>query len=424
MMTSKANSIFTLELHRKQKEVFLDPKRFKLLISGRRFGKSRLLLTSAIAAALSFSQPIDPASPPVCLIVMPTLKACRSIHWEPLLKLLEGETFVESISRSDFRIKIKGDNKPDILIRGADNNGDSLRGLKIAWVGIDEVQDFSLKAWENVIYPALADTPNSKALLIGTPKGKTHWLYNFHLKAKSNKDWSFYHFVTKDNPFIPRSYLRQAKITLPPKSYRQEFQASFEDFDGQIFDQFNSSHKVNKIPDKLSYYLGCDWGDINPAIAVIGLTPDYSQFYIVDSWYNKSGQAITQDEFLDKVANFCNQYKIYKCYFPDDRPSSIKAARNLGKNRDIQGMQRAVQVDRNKIKVMEGAEIINSLFYQNNLYIKSTLTEVISQFENYHRATNSEGQILNKPADNQEDHIYDGARYCITTLHQYIQSNK
>ncbi|WP_427162619.1 hypothetical protein ACQFX9_14350 [Aliinostoc sp. HNIBRCY26] len=416
-------NVFNLSLHKKQKQVFLDPKRFKLLISGRRFGKSRLLLTSVLVAALSFNQPIDPASPPVCLIVMPTLKACRAIHWEPLLNLLEGQPFVESISRTDFRVKLKG-GKPDILLRGADNQGDSLRGLKIAYVGVDEVQDFPLKAWQDVLYPALADTPNSKALLIGTPKGKTHWLYNFHLEAKLNKDWSYYHFVTKDNPFVPRSFLRKAELTLPPKSYRQEMEASFEDFDGQIFDQLSNKHFTTSILSEVTYYIGVDWGDTNPAIAVIGLTKDYSKFYIIDSWYNSTGQPVVQDEVLNKVANFCTKYNVRRCYLPDDRPASIKAARNLGKQRNIEGLLRTKQVNRNATKVMEGCEIINSLFYQDRLFIKDSLSEVKSQFQDYHRATNGSGNIVNKPAENQTDHLVDAARYALVNLHHAIEAKK
>nr|WP_322714546.1 hypothetical protein [Nostoc sp. ChiSLP03a]MDZ8215800.1 hypothetical protein [Nostoc sp. ChiSLP03a] len=414
---------FSLNLHEKQLEVFKDKARFKLLISGRRFGKSRLLLTSAIFAALSFDQPIDPASPPVCLIVMPTLKSCRSIHWEPLLNLLAGQPFVASISKSDFRIKLKG-SKPDILIRGADNDGDSLRGLKLAWVGVDEFQDFSFQAWEKVLYPALADTPNSKALLIGTPKGRSHFLHKFHLQVKANPEWSYFHFVTRDNPFVPRSFLRQAKTQMPMKTYRQEFQASFEDFDGQLFDQLSEKHLIKDIPSDLSYYLGSDWGDTHPAIAVVGVSKDLSKFYLVDAWTNKTEAPIVQDEFINKMASFCTKYNVYKAFLPDDRPASVIAARLLGKEKDIAGLKRAVQVSRGNLGVMPSIKIINNLFFQENLFIKSSLTEVVSQFQDYHRAVDSQGLLLNHPADHQADHIIDSFRYACVSIYNTIQSKK
>ncbi len=415
---------FNINLHANQKKIFTDPARFKLLVCGRRFGKSHELRTEIIYAATSFNQPYDPNFPPIVALIMPTLKQAKAVHWKALKSILKDAPFVESINNTDYRITLKG-NKPDIILRGAnDDGGDGLRGLKFFFCACDEFQDFKVGIWDDVILPALGDTEGSKATICATPKGKAHPLYHFYQKIKDLKDWAYFHFLTKDNPFFPKAQLRQAKKQMPDKSYRQEFQASFEDFDGQIFDQFNINHKVNKIPDDLSYYLGCDWGDVNPAISVIGLSKDHTQFYIVDSWYNSTGQPITQDEFLDKVAKFCNQYKVYRCYLPDDRPSSILAARNLGKEKNIPGLQRAVKVVRNEIKIMEGCEIINSLLYQNNLFIKQSLSEVILQFENYHRATNSENQILNKPADHQEDHLVDASRYVLATLHQLIQSKK
>lgn len=409
------------KLHRAQLTVFSDNHRFKLLVAGRRFGKSLALLTTAITKVVQFDQYINPMSPPVCMIVMPTLKAARAIHWEPLLKILENSPFIKSISRTDFRIKFYG-NKPDLLVRGADNHGDSLRGLKLYWVGIDEVQDLSPKAWSEVLYPALADTPGSSALLIGTPKGKTHWLYNLSLEAQTSTDWGFFHYVTKDNPTIPISYLREAKRTLPPKVYNQEFRASFEDFDGQILDQFTREHIVSSAPDNLNYYIGADWGDINCALSVIGVDSNFNNFYVVDSWYKGTGQPITQDEFLTQLAAYSKKYNAYRVYLPDDRPAAIVAARLLGKREGIKGLERSVQVDRNSIGIMQGCDIINSLLFQNRLTVLNRNKQLIDQWQNYHRATNSAGELINKPASNQVDHLVDAPRYCISTLYNKIQN--
>lgn len=403
-----------LTLHNKQEEVFFCEKRFKLLIAGRRFGKSLLLLSSALYAALSYEGVINPISPPVVLIVMPTLKSCKAIHWEPLLRILEKAPFIKSINKTDYRIKLKG-NKPDIILRGADNNGDRLRGLKIYYAAVDEVQDFPYKAWTEVIYPALSDTENSKALLIGTPKGKRHWIYDLSIKAKEDPSWGFFHYYTKDNPYIPREFLRQAKQSLPAKVYNQEFRASFEDFDGQIFTEIKEKHIVKEVPNNLSYYIGIDWGDTNPAFSVIGLDNKTNNFYIVDSWYNNSQTPITQEELFDKLKEYCQRYKVYRCYMPDDRPASIIAARKYGLIKEIDGLKRAVKVSRNSIKVMEGCDIINSLFYQDKLYIKRNNEQLIEEYKNYHRAIDKDGNLINKPSDNKS-HILDSSRYCITTI--------
>jgi hypothetical protein len=355
---------------------------------------------------------------------MPTLKQARQVHWKALKGLLTNAPFVESINNSDLRITLKG-NKPDILLRGTnEDQGDGLRGLKIYFAACDEFQDVKPDIWDNVIFPALGDTLGSKALLCATPKGRSHPLYKFYQKIIKLPNWDYFHFTTKDNPFFPRKQLREAKSQMPPKSYRQEYQASFEDFDGQLFDQLTDSHFVSDIPTDLSYYLGADWGDTNPSFVIVGLSKDYSKFYIVDSWHNQSKQPITQDEFLDKVAAACTKYKVYRSYLPDDRPAAIKSARILGNKQDIAGLKRAIQVSRSQLGVMPSVEILNNLFYQNNLFISSHLTEVKSQFQDYHRATDKDGNLLNRPADSQEDHLVDAARYVIASIYSTLQKKK
>ncbi|OBQ17631.1 hypothetical protein [Anabaena sp. AL93] len=377
MKTSK-NSTFNINLHVNQKKIFLCDKPYKLLVCGRRFGKSHELRTEALVAALSFNQPYDPNFPPTVVIAMPTLKQARQVHWKALKGMLKNAPFVQSINNSELRISFKG-NKPDVILRGTnEDDGDGLRGLKIYFAAVDEFQDIKVGIWDNTIFPALSDTPGSKALLCATPKGRSHPLYKFYQKIKDLKEWAYFNFYTKDNPHFPKSQLRIAKSQMPPKSYRQEFQASWEDFDGQLFDQLNDSHfisNIRNIPSDLSFYIGCDWGDTNPAFIV-----------------------------------------------PDDRPAAIKSARILGNKQDISGLKRAVQVSRSQLGVMSSIEIINNLFYQNNLFINSSLTEVKSQFQDYHRASDKDGNLLNKPADCQSDHLIDAARYVIALLYVSIQN--
>lgn len=413
---------FKLDLHKGQRAIYYHPARNKLLVCGRRFGKSHVQRVKAILTCLNHKGYKDPSFPAVSVLAMPTLKQCRQVHWASLKGLLHNNPFVKSINSSDFRISFDG-NRPDLLLRGAnDDGGDGLRGLKMVFFGGDEFQDFKPGIFDNAIAPALADTDGSETMLCATPKGRMHPLHTFYQRILSLPDWQYFHFTTKDNPHFPRSQLRIAKDSMPPKSYNQEFRASFEDFEGQLFDQLNERHYVQDIPPNCTFYLGADWGDIHPALSVIALSPD-RKFFIADEWYNSSGQPVVQDDFLQRAADFCIKYNIYRSYLPDDRPAAIIAARNFGKQKQIPGLQRAVQVDRNSPGIMGGVEIINSLFYQKRLFIKSSCRNTKAQFENYHRATDAAGSVLNKPAANQVDHIVDSARYCISRLHLTLEKN-
>lgn len=408
--------MMNLTLHDGQLKIFNNKSRFKLVVAGRRFGKSRYLLTEAITKALSFNQEIDPASPPVVLLGMPTLKQARQVHWQSILNLLEKAPFVEDISKSDYRVVFKG-SRPHLLLRGTDSDADGLRGLKIYWAGLDEFQDFSLASWEQVIFPALSDTPNSSASIICTPKGKSHWLHRFHLNAKDDRDWSYFHFVTRNNPFVPRWFLRKAEDSLPPRVFRQEFEASFEDFQGQIFDCIDSHHIVSEIPSNFDHvFLGCDWGDVNPSLVVVGYKA--GSFYLIDSWTNPHpGNAVPQADLITKAIEFCDRYKIRRAYLPDDRPASIYELRKVGKQQRIEGLMRAVAVNRNKPGVVEGCTIVNSLFHQDRLFIKASQTQLEDALRSYAREIDSSGNVIDKPAKNQEcSHLVDACRYVLATI--------
>ncbi|HEY9699082.1 MAG TPA: terminase family protein [Trichocoleus sp.] len=410
-------SKLALNLHRSQAQVFQDAAQFKLLVASRRWGKSRLLLTSIIHAALSFNQAIDPASPPVILLAAPTLKQVKAVHWKPLLNLLEGKPFIKSINKSDYRIDFKG-NKPSILLRGTnDGDGDGLRGLKLYFAGLDEIQDIKEIAWEEAIFPALADTPGSRALLIGTPKGLNHWLYsNLYQKAIATAGWGYHHYTALDNPFLPRSFINRARRDLPERVFKQEFLAEFTTFEGQLLDCLEDHHLLDILPAEFdSVLIGVDHGDQNPCLTVIGLKQGV--YYILDCWTNPHpGQPVTPDQVVEQAAQLCQKYNVHRCYLPDDRPAAALTFRRHGDRHNIGGLKRSVTVTRNKPGVMEGVGILNSLFHQDRLYINKRLQPLINDFKSYHRATDSEGNFLDKPAEGQADHTVDATRYALSTL--------
>ena len=118
----------------------------------------------------------------------------------------------------------------------------------------------------------------------------------------------------------------------------------------------------------------------------------------------------------DKAAEFERQYNIYRCYLPDDRPASILSFRRYGKQHNLKGMQRSIQVKRNSPGVMERALIMNSLFYQDRLFFGPKCHDMYNDFESYHRAKDRSGNLLSEPAKNQNDHGFDSSAYCICQL--------
>ncbi|MEA5447600.1 hypothetical protein VB780_03400 [Leptolyngbya sp. CCNP1308] len=331
------------------------------------------------------------------------------------MNALENCPLVKNINRSDYRISFYG-SRPDLILRGCDNQGDRLRGLNLYASLMDEFQDVGPTVWDEIVFPALARNRDWRALLIGTPKGRTSYFYKIHEQALREPDWSYFHFHTSHNPFFPKTHLERARRELPPKVFRQEFEASWEDFEGALFSAIERHHIATEVPDSFrSVYLGVDWGDINPAMVVVGLTHG-GCYYLLDFWKNDSGLPITEPMLLEQAAKFAKEYNIYRPFLPDDRPGSILSFRRYGKLHSVPALQRSVEVKRSKPSPMERVAIGDSLFYQNRLYFTPKTAALFDEFSSYHREKDSDGNLLNKPAKGQQDHCLDAAMHVIGTL--------
>jgi hypothetical protein len=406
-----------LNLHKNQRKVFLDNSKYRLLVASRRFGKSRLLLTEIIRFALSYQGTIDPLNPPVVLLACPTLKQARRIHWLPLLNLLENQPFVKAVNKTDLRIDFHG-NKPSILLTGVnDSNGDGIRGLKIAFAGIDEVQDIKQASWEEAISPALADTPGSRALLIGTPKGIAHWLYtDLRRISITDPDWGYHHYSVVHNPLFPKKELLIARRTLSDRAFKQEFMADFLLFEGMFFDHYSAANSIDILPSHYqATYISIDPGASNPAITVIGLLD--GRFYVIDSWENPSPtDSVPIEDLVSQVSKFAKQYCAYKVFCPDDRPDLVVSLKRHGIQQNIAGMKLTTQVKRSTPGVIPRIEIANSLFKTGRLLIHSRQTKLISTIQSYRRAKNTAGLYIDKVEEGQDDHLIDSMLYCIGRL--------
>lgn len=379
-----------------------------MLCCGRRFGKSQLGKVEVIKRAFEYDGPYDTISPPVVLVGMPNLPMAKRVFFRPLVALLERHPLVAGVNRSECIIHLKGD-RPDILFLGLNAGyGDRVRGLRIwGFVG-DEIQAVSRGILDEVIMPAMADTPGSWALLTGTPKGKQNHLYDLTQRSLTQPDWDYFHYHTSDNPFVARDEIARARSVLDPRTYRQEYEASFEDFTGKIFSELGDRHIVDVIPDSFDrVYLGVDWGDVNPALVVIGLKGD--RYFVVDEWINRTGQPVTQDVVDREALRLCTHWGLHRGYADPSRPSSILHMRRLepaGLKRMIKGFNR----------IDEGLAAINSLFFQDRLFIWSKLRHFRECAESYHRATDEDGTVLNTIEDGQDDHVLDAARYVLSTI--------
>lgn len=250
-----------LQLHPGQADVFNYHSRFKVVVAGRRWGKTQLSKTAIIAEAKRGGKLI--------WYVAPTYRMAKQIMWLELMDALPKRWIRKSNETSMTITLING---TIIELKGADNP-DTLRGVGLDFLVLDEFQDMREEVWTKVLRPTLATT-GGRALFIGTPKSYNHlyelWTLGQKKELRDRKIWSSWQFRTIESPFIPEEEIEQAKEDMDDKSFRQEFEASFETMSGRVYHQFDRNLHTGDYDfnPALPIWIGQDF-NIDPMSTVI-----------------------------------------------------------------------------------------------------------------------------------------------------------
>lgn len=228
-----------------QKTVFTDKTRFKIVAAGRRCGKSRLSAITLLIEALNCPEGSS------VMYVAPTMGQARSIIWELLHDL--GRPVIKTSHVNNLEITLINGRK--ILVRGADNP-DSLRGVSLTYLVLDECAFIKQDVWEKILRAALSDR-KGRALFISTPSGR-NWFYDVFNLGQSGEDeeWKSWHFTTQDNETIDPKEIEAAKRTLSSFAFKQEYLSSFDTSGADVFKE--QWFKTGKEPQYGSYVVAID----------------------------------------------------------------------------------------------------------------------------------------------------------------------
>lgn len=198
-------------------------ERFKVVAAGRRCGKSRLAAWMLVINALQ-------SKSGHVFYVAPTQGQARDIMWGVLLDI--AHPIITGSHVNNMQIKLI--NGATISLKGADRP-DTMRGVSLKFLVMDEYADMKPAVWEEVLRPALADQ-KGHALFIGTPKGRNHF-YELYKYADFGEDDTYkaWHFTSYDNPLLDSEEIDTAKKSMSSYAFRQEFMASFEALGSEIF---------------------------------------------------------------------------------------------------------------------------------------------------------------------------------------------
>lgn len=231
-----------IQLHPQQMEVFRSAARFKVVAAGRRWGKSRLAAWMMLIEALKSTEK-------EVFYIAPTFQQAKDTMWD-MLKMIGADVISVAHENTCVLTLING---RKIFLKGSDRP-DTLRGVGLCFVVLDEYASMKPDVWEKVIQPTLMDV-KGRALFIGTPDGKNHF-YDLYLEAMGNPPlWETWQFYSVDNPYLDRVEVESRRLSMSEAAFRQEMEASFESFSGGIFKEewLEYCESTDPMPEGVNY---------------------------------------------------------------------------------------------------------------------------------------------------------------------------
>ena len=236
--------ILEVELDYCPRDIFADfhdrVKRWSVIVAHRRAGKTVLCINDLIYRAL-----IEDKEDGRYAYVAPYMSQAKTIAFDYLLKY--SRPVMAKSNQAELWVELF--NGARIRLFGADNP-DSLRGLYLDGVVLDEYADMKPSIFGAVIRPLLADR-KGWATFIGTPKGhNAFWeVYN---NATQDPNWYVKVLRASQTGLLDQAELDDAAKTMTQDQYLQEFECDFESailgaYYGKEMRQLTDSGRITDI---------------------------------------------------------------------------------------------------------------------------------------------------------------------------------
>ena len=399
-----------IQLTKPQYKISTSQKRFKVLISGRRFGKTYLAITEMMKYAALPNQRI--------WYVAPTLKMAKDICWSNLKEVLNQFNWIEDINETTLTITMRKSNST-ISLKSADIP-DSLRGTGLNFLVLYEFSDIPKRTWFEVLRASVSDTLVS-VFMCGTPRGYGNWSYEMFLKGKQDNEWDSFQYTTLDGGMVTKSEIEQAKSDLDQRTFRQEFDGTLENYSRAIYYNF---HPVDSVVDRQidwtkPLHIGMDF-NVSPMSAAVAQV-ERDKLYFVDEVVIYGSNT---DEMCEEIRNrYGTKLPIF--IYPD--PAARQRKTSAGGKTDLSILQNAgfdVKAKLRHTAVRDRINTVNSRLKDSkgirHIFIRKYCKTLIKGLQNktYKEDTN----IPNK--EDGFDHMNDALGYLIDYIKPLVIQNK
>jgi len=389
-------------------------KRFNVIVCHRRFGKTVFSVNELLDQGLRNQRKY-----PIYAYIAPTYGQAERIAWAMLkahTKDLPGCEYNEAKLRCVIPRPHLGDHIT-IYLLGAENP-DSIRGMGLDGVILDEFAQFDPTVWGQVVRPALADKQGF-AIFIGTPKGQNHF-YDIYQTGIKNKDQGWFTAVYKASQtgVLPQEELDALRNEMSEEEYEQEMECSFQAaligaYWGKEMARAEADKRIGKVPHDPALLVDTAWDlGISDSTAV-WFTQQYRQEIRVIDYMEVSG--IGLPEITKKLKEgHRNLYNYRDFHWPHDG-----AARDLSTGKSREESMRDLGV---RVRIAPKHDVADSIHAARLLISKchfdaEKCDRGIAALKNYQRKYDAKLKIFqDKPLHDWSSHGADAFRLLAMAL--------
>ena len=313
-----------------------------------------------------------------------------------------------------FDLEVTKDNAKDKVIElsngssirmGSVNQVDSCVGRSYDLIIFDEAALADGKDAFNVALRPTLDKPNSKAIFISTPRGRNNWFSEFYYRVHSEEfpEWASIRATYRDNPRMSESDIREARKSMSDAEFRQEYEADFNTYEGQIW-KFNfqdcTADLSNLDTSEMDVFAGLDVGFKDPtAMCVIAYDWVSEKFYLVDEYLNAER---TTEQHAIEIQKLIDRWDIDYIYID----SAAQQTRfDFAQNYDISTINA-------KKSVLDGISQVATIIDNDRLIIDQLQKESLICVDAYQWDPNP-NLLKEKPKHNMASHMADALRYAL-----------
>ncbi len=384
-----------------QKEIHKAVKdnRWTVAVAHRRMGKTVAAVNQLIHSALQCTK-----KNPQFAYVAPTYGQAKRIAWSYLVDYTRPLGGTANVS--ELRVDFMGRR---ISLYGADNP-DSIRGIYLDGVVVDEYGDVHPSLFTEVLRPALSDRLGW-ALFIGTPKGSNHFkeLRDF-ADDTSNDNWALREFKASETGLIPQEELTDAKKAMGDSKYLQEFEVSFDSpiigsYYGEIIKDITSKNHVRDIPTESATQKWTAWDlGISDSTSIWVCETIGGEIRLMD-YYEDHGKSLdTYIAYLDE-----NGYRDYTHILPHDvQVRELQTGKSRYEFLTDAGLN--IEICQ-KHSVEDGIQAVRRML-PNTWFNKETTKYGLECLRNYRREYNEKLSVyMERPKHDFASHGADAFRY-------------